>query len=106
MSNGSESQTNRNVILAVSVISLLITSGCIFDGTRTSLTCSEFNSSAGNVTEDEIRDYQNLSSENQTLFKKAINGTRVDESYTPSLSENFVRYENSTYDCDTFNLGA
>lgn len=88
-------------VLIMFLVLTIITAGCISETESYNLSCVEIDISDGNVTEDEIRHYQNLSSENQILFKKAIGGTQVDEPYTPSLSEKFVRYENRTYECDT-----
>jgi hypothetical protein len=102
-------QTNnlryQQTSLIMFLLLAIIMSGCVSDGTRMRLTCSEIDYANESDFDETVR-YQNLSDDNQTLFKKAINGTRVDEPYTPSLSENFVKYKNDTYDCDTHNIGA
>jgi len=93
------------VILLICLVSTITISGCISEP-RPYLSCNEFDSSAGNISEDEIRHYQSLSTRNQTLFKKAANRTRVqvNEPSTPSLNEKAIKYKNDTYDCDTFYL--
>jgi len=56
---------------------------------------------------DGIVHYQNLSSDNQILFKKAINGTRVGEaSPSQSMFLNPVKYKNDLYDCEIPQIGA
>jgi hypothetical protein len=90
--------------LIIFLASIIIISGCV-TGTRMELNCVGYNQSDLNFSEDEIVHYQNLSDENQVLFKKAINGTRVDE-YPPSPLNKGVKYKNRIYDCDTTNLGA
>jgi len=92
-------------LLVIFLLLVVIISGCL-DGTRQRLVCSEINY-ANESDFDEIVHYQNLSGDNQILFKKAINGTRVGEESPPqSMLLNPVKYKNDLYDCDTPQIGA
>jgi hypothetical protein len=83
----------------------VLLSGCVSDESTYNLYCSGFEYSNDTDPEDEVVHYQNLSSEDQSLFKKGINGTEVEERFIPSLNGRFIKYENNTYGCDIFNPG-
>lgn len=93
------------LIICIMLLSGVLLSGCISDKSTYTLSCHPFEYSNDTDSEDEVVHYQNLSSENQSLFKKGINGTEVEERFIPSLNERFIKYENNTYDCDIFNPG-
>jgi hypothetical protein len=107
MMDKTTAQTNvirGQTVLAICLILVTIISGCV-TGTRMELNCVGYEPSNLNFSEVEIVQYQNLSDENQMLFKKAINGTRVNE-YPSSPLDKGVKYKDRIYDCDTTNIGA
>jgi hypothetical protein len=99
--------SNIDCAVIVSILCIAVLSGCLGSGDENRLVCTQFDYSNETDPEDEVVQYRNLSSENQTLFKKGINGTETQRLFIPSLNNAFIEYENSTYDCDIrTNFGA